>query len=244
MITIDDRKGSGELHKAFPHGMSRLGRLQFGDFAWLGHGEGNIPWMVGVERKTIGDLVSSMTTGRFSGHQLIGLLNTYNVVYVVVEGSFRPNPHTDILETFKYGKWSAMLHGKRPFLYSMVVNFLTTMTNLCGIIVVRTSTDNETVHMILSLYHWWTDKKWDAHGSHLAIYTPPRKHTTYAEPPLVAKVAAQFENIEWERAHKIAATFPTVIDFANTNEDELRQIQGIGNVLSASIMRQLRGGGK
>jgi len=224
--------------------MSRLGRLQFGDFAWLGHGPDEAPWMIGVERKTIGDMVQSITSDRFSGHQLVGLLNTYNVVYVIVEGLFRPAPDTGVLETFKRGRWSPLLHGRRPFMYPMVFNFLSTMTNVCGISVVRTSTENETVHALLALYHWWTDKPWDDHNSHLAIYTPPRKQTTYLEPPLVAKVAAQLNGVEWVRAHAIAKMFGTVPEFAHATEHELQQIPGIGKVLSASIVRQLNGGGK
>lgn len=244
MITIDDRTGSGEFYGSFPHGMVELRHLQFGDFMWVGNGAEGEPWMIGIERKTIGDLVGCITTGRFSGHQLIGLMNTYNVVYVVVEGLYRPNPSTGVLETFKRGRWSALLHGKRPFLYSAVVNFLNTITNLCGVVVVRTATENETVHAILALYHWWTDKKWADHGSHMVMYTPPRKHTTWAKPPLVAKIANTLEGVGWERAHDIARVFGTVGNFVTTTEDELQTIEGIGPVLSASIVRQLRGGGK
>ncbi len=244
MIIVDDRTGAVELYNMFPHGMAELGHLQFGDFSWVGNGPDDAPWTVGVERKTIGDLVSCITTGRFSGHQLIGLLNTYNVVYVVVEGLFRPESSTGVLETWKRGKWSPLLHGRRPFLYSAVTNFLATITNMCGVIIVRTSTDNETVHTILALYHWWSDKHWAEHGSHQDIYTPPRAHTTLVEPPLVAKVAAQLTGIGWEHAHTVSKHYSTVVEFANTNELELKQLHGIGDKLSTSIVRQLNGGGK
>ena len=244
MITIDDRKGSGELHGAFPHGMSELGRLQFGDMCWLGSGPGNEPWMIGVERKTIGDLVGCITSGRFSGHQLIGLLNTYNVVYVVVEGLFRPNPSTGVLETWKRGRWSPLLHGKLPFLYSMVVGFLNTIASLCGVVIVRTATENETVHTIMALYHWWADKRWDEHTSHKAFYTAPRKRTTRVQPMLVAKIANQLDGVGWERADAISGMFGTVGELVAATESDLQQIPGIGSVLAVSIVRQLRGGGR
>ncbi len=244
MITIDDRTGSGEFFGSFPHGMVELGHLQFGDFMWVGNGPEGAPWMVGIERKTIGDLVGCITTGRFSGHQLIGLMNTYNVVYVVVEGLYRPNPGTGVLETFKKGRWSALLHGRRPFLYSAVANFLNTITNLCGVVVVRTATENETVHAVLALYHWWTDKKWCDHGSHLMMYTPPRKHTTWAKPPLVAKIAAQIDGIGWEYAHAIAQAYGTVGEFVNATADELQPLLGNEPKLSASVVRLLKGGGR
>ena len=58
-----------------------------------------------------------------------------------------------------------------------------------------------------------------------------------------AKVAAQLDGIEWTRAHQLAGVFPTVVEFANTNEQELKRIPGIGDKLSASIIRQLQGSG-
>jgi ERCC4-type nuclease len=88
----------------FPYGMSKIERMQFGDFSWLGNGPDGAPWSIGVERKTIGDMIQSITSDRFSGHQLPGLLNTYNAVYVLVEGLYRPDQRTGVLETFKRGK--------------------------------------------------------------------------------------------------------------------------------------------
>ena len=241
MITIDDRTGSVELHPLFPHGMSEVGRLQFGDMSWLGNGPDNTPWMVGVERKTIHDMVSCIKTGRFSGHQLTGLLNTYNTVYLVVEGMFRPNPKTGVLETWRRGGWSAMYHGKQPFLYSMVAGYLASVTNMCGVVVVRTSTDAETVHAVLALYHWWVDKAWEEHSAHQSFYTPPRKRTVRVKPPLVAKVASQLDDVEWVRAHRIADRYRSVVDFAHATREELMSIDGIGKVLADRIVKQLTG---
>ena len=243
MIIIDDRTGSGELQPRFPHGMSELGRLQFGDFAFWGRGEDETPWRVGIERKTIHDLVSCITTGRFAGHQLIGLLNTYNVVYVVVEGLFRPEPSTGVLETFKHRRWSTMSQGPRCFTYRAVLGFLTTLQSVCGVHVVRTGTDNETVHAVLGLYHWWSDKAWDEHRSHIRIYTPPRRNrcARFTKPVLVMKMLAQIDHVGWERAEAISKQFATVEELMSATAADLKTVPGVGGKLSVWIVNQLRG---
>ena len=90
MILLDDRTGSGELLPLFrPYDAPvELARLDFGDACWLGNGATG-PELVGVERKTIHDLVSSMRSKRLSGYQLPGLLRTYDWVYLLVEGVWR-----------------------------------------------------------------------------------------------------------------------------------------------------------
>ncbi len=242
MIDVDDRTGSCELHPCFPAGMSRLTRLQFADFAFWGRGADDVPVHIGVERKTIGDLVSCMTTKRFAGHQLIGLSNVYNHVYIVVEGMYRPEPHTGVLETWKRGGWSPLSHGRRSYLYSSVVNFLCTLQTLCGVGVVRTATDTETVHAVLALYHWWNDKAWDEHRSHVGVYTPLRAHAAIIDPPLVTKVASQLKGVGWERADALGASFASVAALSADGEGELATVPGIGVKLARSIAGQLRGG--
>ena len=58
-LLIDDRIGSAELAKylallKLPIEMTRLG---YGDFAFLGNGEGGVPVPVGIERKTLTDWI-------------------------------------------------------------------------------------------------------------------------------------------------------------------------------------------
>ena len=62
-------------------------RMDYGDAMVTGNGPcGQVD--IGIERKRIGDLVNSITTGRLSGHQLPGLLAQYYKVYIIVEGMY------------------------------------------------------------------------------------------------------------------------------------------------------------
>ena len=77
MITVDNRTGSIELLPLFPKNTAKPGYLAFADFAFTGRGYANgLPLLIGVERKTTTDLLSSMTTGRLSGYQIPRSLNS------------------------------------------------------------------------------------------------------------------------------------------------------------------------
>ena len=114
MIQIDERTGSAELQSLFPPGVPTIvGRLEFGDFAFLGNGPEDEPVSIGVERKGIRDLLNSMVTGRLVGHQLIGLVNNYHYVYIVVEGLWRFNPTDGMMEEHSNGGWVPIQLGSR-----------------------------------------------------------------------------------------------------------------------------------
>ena len=139
MITVDSRTGSIELLPLFPKNTAKPGYLAFADFAFTGRGYANgLPLLIGVERKTTTDLLSSMTTGRLSGYQIPGLLNSYNAVYLIIEGIFRPNPNSKILEHYRKGKWVSIKLGNREFMSRELYNYINTLTTICGITIWRT----------------------------------------------------------------------------------------------------------
>jgi ERCC4-type nuclease len=122
--------------------------------------------MIGLERKRIGDLVQSVRERRLSGHQLPGLMNCYSYVYLVVEGIFRPSDRGELEERRGQG-WRGM--GVR---YREINNHLATLEMMCGVVVRRTSTAQETATLIVDLYKWWSEKEWAKHKSHCQIYAP------------------------------------------------------------------------
>ena len=235
MILVDDRIGSVELAPLLS-APNMICRLDYADFAWSGDGP-NGPIDVGVERKGLMDLLQSMTTGRLSGHQLVGLTNRYDWVYLLVEGVWRPDRHSGILQRIGgKGKWIAAAQGSRRFMARDVYNFLNTIQIMCGVVVVQTSNQWETARWLDSNYGWW-QKGWKKHKSHLQ-FQKPIVHAHLTKPNLVTRIASQFDGIGWDKARSIGKEFDQVGNFLFASKEDLRKVPGIGTKLAQSIVRQ------
>ncbi len=244
MITIDNRQGSKDLCPLFPRGMAELGRLYYGDLAWLGNGPGDVPLSVGVERKRIRDLVDSLASGRLSGHQLPGMHNCYDVVYLVIEGLWRPHPESGLLEIYSHGEWAPLTLGSRGFMAREIYNFINSLTIFAGVLPWVTSSPRETVVLVTSLWHWWNDKGFYSHVSHRRAHRPFVNIGVMQQKSLVFKMALEIPGIGPERAVDVAKQFPTVMDMVLASEGEWRGIPGFGEVLGGRIPRLLQEGKK
>ena len=239
MIYIDNRTGSKELHHLFPRGSAELTHLEYADFMFTGHyKDGDIA--VGIERKRIGDFVNSMCSGRLSGHQLVGMMNSYHYLYLVIEGMFRANPQCGLLEVWRKGGWQEYRAGKRRFMMRDIWAFMNTIQVTCGVHCYHTSTESDTAQYILALHHWWT-KEYAEHRGHLQ----PNTGTVVelSKQSVVRRVASTLDGIGWEKAKALDLRFETVAEMVQAEEKELREVDGIGKGLAGSIVRQLRGDG-
>lgn len=235
MIYIDNRTGSKELFPLFPKGTAELTYMDYADVMFTGHyTDGDI--VIGIERKTIGDFVNSMCSGRFSGRQLIGMLNSYHYLYLILEGVFRANPKTGVLEVYRYGGWYEHTAGKRRFMARDIWAFMNTLQVVCGLHCYHTSTPSDTVYYIRALHHWWT-KEYEEHKGHLQPHTgitvELSKHS------LVRRVAAQLDGIGWGKAKALDLEFGSVVELVCAVPSQLMAIDGIGKKLATSIVKQL-----
>ena len=243
MILVDDRTGAVELEpyvaKMAP---CRINRLEYGDFAWVGNGKENEPLSIGVERKTISDLCSSITTGRLSGHQLLGLLNTYSHVTILLEGIWRSSPQDGMLEVYRGGTWAPLKRGPTRWMANTIYNYLNTLSMMCGVKVWQTGTAVESAQWIAALYRW-SQKDWHEHRSlHQFCEIPPRgARARLTAPTLVHRIAGEFKGVGFDRGAKIAGRFATPWDFLTASEAELTEIEGIGPKLAASIVKEING---
>lgn len=239
MIYVDDRIGSKELFPLFPKGSAELTHLEYADFMFTGHYDaGDI--VIGIERKRIGDFVNSMCSGRLSGHQLIGLLNSYHLVYLIIEGRFRANPKTGVLEVGTWGGWKEYGVGRRRFMARDIWAFENTLRIACGLHCDHCATKSDTVHYIRALKYWWT-KEYDEHKGHLQPNTGTM--VNLSKQSLVRKVAYQIDGVGWGGKSKVIDQhFNSVTELANTTLEELMEIEGIGKKLAGSIVKQLHGG--
>lgn len=238
MIYVDDRVGSKDLLPLFPKNSAKLTHLEYADVAFQGRGVDDLPISIGIERKRMNDMLTSMTTGRLSGHQIPGLIACYDIVYLVVEGLWRANPTDGIMEAPGRNGWRAVQLGTRQFMAKEVWSYLNTLQIMAGIYVWKTGSARATAQWITNLYHWFTNKPIDAHKSHTA------QHVQYAalstkQPPLVQRVAAQLPGVGFSKSKAIAARFGSLIEMIMARDTDWQSIDGIGKKLTNRILEEL-----
>lgn len=239
MLLIDRRDGSKEL-APYVHVPYEITTLPYADVSFLGYGPSDTIATIGVERKRVMDFLNSMTTGRLSGHQLIGLTSHYTHVYLVLEGLWRPRKEDGILERFVRGRWNPAQLGQRRFMAKEVTGFLNTLTVVCGVTVYQTASIGETGWWITDLYRWW-QKAYGKHSSHLQFHVAPSPGVQLRKPALVHRVAIQFEGVGWDKGKNIARFFPTVRSLVGATEKQLKEVPGIGKKLAKSIREEING---
>ena len=223
MITIDSRTGSKELLPLMPPGLAKLGRLDAADFCWCGWGPGTL-WRIGVERKTVSDLLGSMTSGRLAGEQLPKLLASYNVVYLLVEGMYRSG-QAGLLKwrDDAKGKWETGQHGNgRGYLYKAVENFLNTL-RMSGLQITNTYDMQHTAVWLRSTHDWW-QKEWEEHQSH-SIQYQKRDVFQITEPTVLRKVVDDTPGLGYKKGWAVARHFRSAKEFVNTDVGTLAEIE-------------------
>lgn len=145
--------------------------LPFGDIVFSGRGERGQKLFVGIELKTITEFAQSLTTKRFQGHQLLGMVDPesgFDRRYLLLEGDY---DHDDKGQAIVHkGKKVRPIHGA----YNAIA-FEQEILNIQtrgGFWVKHTTTRRNTLRFIVSCFRYWTDKDLDQHKSHMAIYAP------------------------------------------------------------------------
>lgn len=240
MIKIDSRIGSKDLYPLFPVGLVELCRLEYGDIAFLGNGENKGEfYSIGIERKTLPDFISSFNSGRLTGHQLPGLLTTYNVIYLVIEGIWRINPESGYIEMARRGsRWDLLTTDCKIWDGKTIMGVINTLMVKCGVHLWKTSTNKETVKFIQFLYHWWTSKLLSEHESHLKPYLPV-VDLKMTKPSLVYRIARELPGIGDLKAKQVMKKFKTVTALVNAEVGDWLTIEGIGKTLAIRIIETL-----
>ena len=249
-ILIDDRGHQPLLLPYFkPYAVeAESAIMDASDIFFVGNGPaGNCT--VGIERKKLSDLSSSIRSERLVGFQLEGLWD-YDFPMIVFEGIWRAGKHGE-LEVLKGNSFATHYVGQRPVLYRELSNFLVSMELTCGITVVHTSSAEETAAWAVGLYHWFR-KEWDEHKAHLGIYAPVPEHPNFQgghklrlvkrpKPTLVTKMAAQIPGLD-QRAWKVGEFFSTPLEMASADEKTWQEIDGIGKKGAKTIVEALQNG--
>lgn len=236
MIYLDDRTGSVELKYYFLPQEVTVARLQYGDAYFLGNGPDGL-LSIGVERKTVGDLLGSIRSGRFQGHQLPGMSSNFDVMYVVIEGIYRAHPGSKTIEQLRHGKWQP-LHG-RGIKMSSMTKLINTMSIICGVQVRFTIDESATADLIKDLYAWW-QTPFDHHKSHVGFQLPPATQAALVEPPSLFRcIVKELPGIGWEKSLAVESHFLTLDRVLESSMSDWCQIPGIGSATAEKIMKAI-----
>src|SRR5258708_9100747 len=201
VLLVDNRAGSKELIKPLTKALGSLNVeatiLPFGDVAFVGKGLEGAPIDIGLEFKSLSDILACCRDGRFAGHKMPGMRRTYAYSWLLIEGLWRTE--NGLITTYQGPKRGWRAHPSRMKGSEFEKHLLT--FELCGGMHVHLSnTRSDTLNFILNLYRWWTDSALDAHTSHLAVHTPatlgevsPFRRAVMAWPGLGQKVSKSVE---------------------------------------------------
>lgn len=143
-------------------------KLDGGDVMFLGSGPEGKEVTVGVEFKKLRDLVSSLRSHRFQGHQLHEL-QPYDFRFLLVEGAWKHDDAGFVTVRSGFKEWKRVPGAIRA---AELDKTLLGLTLRAGVLVKETDTRRETIRWIQSLYRNFTDVAWDDHTSHTGVYRP------------------------------------------------------------------------
>lgn len=258
MIRLDPRGGSkGRKHiiKEFYAPLKalclpvKIKQMRYGDISFFGNGpSGRV--RVGVEFKTLSDLLTCIVDKRLASHQLPGLVKTYPYRYLLVEGSITPRSDSSLLGLqFLYtDKRGRETFGFSPVYssvaYPQLQKYLFTLENLANVRVRFTSTRADSIGYIAALYNWW-QKDWAKHHSHLALPSQIDDHPRqiailFRRPSILRRVASALPGIGWTRSKAVASAFQSVSGMVSASKEEWLAIPGIGVKTAEAIHKALR----
>jgi ERCC4-type nuclease len=212
--------------------------LEYGDYCIYGNGpEGAVT--VGVERKKVRDLITSMMSGRMSGHQIPGMSENYFRSYLIVEGEWKEEDGEIWVK--KEGKWKQGHFGRRKVRAADIWTFLTSLEVFYSLTVRLTRSVEETVDTLRQLDRWW-GKPWNKHNSIMMKATPAtRVSLAPGKPSLVRRVAVELPGIGIDRAKLVEKEFRSVVEMVEAPEHRWEGIPGIGKQTARMVVRAVRG---
>jgi ERCC4-type nuclease len=219
-LLVDSRLGdSNSRNKSFYHYLPSekaiLTQLEYGDVAFEANGT-----TIGIECKRVADAVNCMYSGRLADHQIPGLKRSYDVCYLLVEGIWRADPDSGVLQHYrgelgKWGKWVDSTSGIKRTMFDSFTNWLNTLTMMGGVSLLSTPDSETTASTLLSLYKWWSKS---SHGSFQVMQQ--QTGVELSRPTMLRRMIALLPRIGWDRSGILCQRFGSVADLSNAAPEE------------------------
>lgn len=238
MILVDAATGSKELQPLI-RGMGVVCdkvALSYADACFEGNGpNGHIS--VGVERKTLHDMLNCIDDSRYVSHQRIGMKNMYDVSILIIEGYWKPHENGMLMES-RDGQswWVCRPHGK-PVMYSKLRRYLISV-RYSGVAVNFTRNIWHTAYDICEEFNYH-QKPWNKHTSLKEIQKLAIPQLN-AKPSLVHRWANALEGSGIVLNEGAVRRFKKPIQLANADETEWIEA-GASVAKAQSIVRQIHG---
>jgi ERCC4-type nuclease len=248
MILCDPRIGSKDLVGPIQKHVNcevRLAKPQLnsGDICFSGNGpagaakDGGSDLLIGIELKTVTDFIASARSSRLAGFQLVNMAEDYDVCYLLIEGSIRP-AKSGVLLTLTRGGWKPVLLAAKGVMYSEVFKHCLSLSILKNVIVLRSSSREETIQQIACTYQWW-QREYDSHQSTEGIKLQSQLSLTRVS--LLRKIASEIPGIGFTKSAAVEKAFISVSHMLNADVETWAEIPGIGERLATRIWTDLRG---
>lgn len=225
------------------------------DFEIVGQGRGGVPWRIGVERKTLSDLCSSLVRDRLFGTQLPRMVQEYDRIWLLIEGVFRCG-RDDAVEVWGWEQRSGRqgwIGARSGLSWSQLQKWLMSYDEAvaawpapnAGVghgLRWRTSTERETTEWLAGLLSWW-GKPYHRHAGHIAIELdhpmPQRVHAMIHKPNRVQKNAFSLDEIGAKTALKVGRYFRSIEEMILADESEWRKA-GLGRKDAHTVWKNIR----
>lgn len=186
---------------------AKLATLDSADFAFTGNGpDGDVE--VGIERKALSDLVTSLRDGRLCGQAMEGskggqlprLQAAYDEAWLLVEGHWVADTTGRL---FARGRTrNTKLPGS--FTEDSLTKQLLSIEMVGGLHVQHTNGRGQTTSWLASLFRWFTDTKWDRHTT---LNVTHKRHQSKVPVSMFREVTLPLPGIGLAGSKALEATF-------------------------------------
>ncbi len=244
MLLVDDQSGSKDLfpfiERLTPEAIMTRIEPPYGDMVWVGNGPEDLPLRVAVEYKQLPELLDSMVSGRFGGHQVEGLVNHYDRRYLLVEmGRHRLDRNTGNLMIQSGRDWYPVKRNGRVVTSADLEHAFTTYEEQAQFRVKLTDGRHESARWVYDKYTWYTRKGWDDHKALQQFHVPPPPTMQFIRPNIMRRIAKELFKLGWDKSAAAATHFRTVREMINADEKRWMEIDGIGKVIAHEIVREV-----